>query len=67
MTLPRDAYEAVEESLDRMIRRWARKLLLVGDGEVRHLTDDEVESMVKASRRGTSGVFFRPTRRTRVR
>jgi hypothetical protein len=63
MTLPRDLYEAMEESLDRMIRRWAQKLLLIGDGEVRHLTEKEVESMVKASRRGTSGAFFRPSRK----
>jgi hypothetical protein len=63
MTLPRDLYEAMEESLDRMTRRWARKLLLIGEGEVRHLTDEEVESMVKASRRGTAGLFFRPARK----
>jgi len=53
----------MEENSDRMIRRWARRLLLVGDGEVRHLTDEEVESMVTASRRATAGKFFRPTRK----
>jgi len=63
MTLPRDLHEAVEESLDMMIRRWARKLWLIGDGEVRHLTESEVESMVKASRRATAGRFFRTSRK----
>ena len=60
VTLPRDVYDEMEESSDRMIRRWARKLLLVGDGEVRHLTAEEVESMVAASRRSTAGRFFKP-------
>jgi len=50
-----------------MIRRWARKLLLIGDGEVRHLTEEEVESMVTASRRGTAGMFFRPRRERKRR
>jgi hypothetical protein len=57
----------MEESSDRMIRRWARKLLLVDDGEVRHLTDEEVESMVTASRRATAGIFFRPARNRKAR
>ena len=57
----------MEESFDRMIRRWARKLLLIGDGEVRHLTEEEVESMVTASRRDTAGMFFRPRRERKRR
>jgi hypothetical protein len=67
ITIPRDVYDEMEEGFDRMIRRWARKLLLIGDGEVRHLTEEEVESMVTASRRGTAGMFFRPRREGRRR
>jgi len=67
MTLPRDVYDEMEESSDQMIRRWARKLWLIGDGEVRHLTEEEVESMVKASRRATTGRFFRPSRKRKAR
>lgn len=67
ITLPRDVYEEMEESLDRMTRRWAQKLLLIGDGAVRRLTETEVESMVKASRRGTKRMFFRPARNRKGR
>jgi hypothetical protein len=47
--LPLDAYEAMEESLDRWHLRWLRKLLLVGDAEVRHLTENEVQSIFQMS------------------
>ena len=48
---PAEVKAVMEESIDREIERWARKLLLVGDGEVRKLTEEEVRVMVGKKRK----------------
>jgi len=50
----------MHDSLDRDIERWARKLILVSDGEVRKLTDKEVKAMVQKSRPKASILEPRP-------
>jgi hypothetical protein len=45
----------MEESVDRYMNRWARKLILVVDGEVRKLTGEEIESLRQPKRRARRG------------
>lgn len=40
----------LERSQDRYIERWARKLIVVVDGEVRKLTEEQVQNVVRKSR-----------------
>jgi hypothetical protein len=37
----------LEEAVDRELRRWLRRVLLVMDGNVRHFTKDEVDDFAK--------------------
>jgi hypothetical protein len=48
--LPAWAIKMMEESLDRQMERWAKKLLLVSGGVVRNLTPEEIELMVYGKR-----------------
>jgi hypothetical protein len=54
------AYREMNRSIDRLIERWARKLLLITDEGVRKLTEDEVQVAVYGSKR-------RPTRKAKQR
>jgi hypothetical protein len=47
--MPRSTAALHEESLKRHLRRWAKRLILVVDGEVRHLTADEIEMALRDS------------------
>jgi hypothetical protein len=60
--LPKWSLELMERQVDREITRWARKLLLVIDGEVKKLTEEQVQWLVQASKRGS-----RTTRRKKPR
>jgi len=42
--------EAEERELDRYIERWARHLILVDGDEVRRLTEEEIQSGVRAGK-----------------
>ena len=48
--LPRWSLDLMERQVDREIARWARKLLWVIDGEVRKLTEEQVQWLVKRSK-----------------
>jgi hypothetical protein len=50
LVYPKALREAMDRSLDRYIERWARGLLLVIDGEVRKLTEEEVQDAVNAGK-----------------
>ena len=46
LVIPKALREAEKKRLDKYIERWARRLLLVIDGEVRKLTEDEIQVAV---------------------
>jgi hypothetical protein len=58
LKLSREAQEIMEESVERAVRRWARRLILVIDGEVRKLTPEEIEGCLAPTRlrRGLPGL-----------
>ncbi len=58
--LPPDVLEMIERSVDEQMANWARGLLLVMDGDVRKLTEDEVQEVI-----GTPAPKTRRTRRRR--
>jgi len=48
--LPKWSLALMERQLDREIAAWARKLLLVIDGDVRKLTEEQVQWLVERSK-----------------
>ena len=62
---PAEVLREMERGLDRYIERWARKLIFVADGEVRKLTEDEVQAVVRKSRpKAKSGTGQGPSTRS---
>ena len=57
------AYREMNRSMDRLIERWARKLLLVIDGEVRRLSEDEVQAAGYGDKRRAAGETTRRTKK----
>lgn len=45
--LPPEVVREMERDQDRYIERWARKLIVVVDGEVRKLTEEQVRNVVR--------------------
>jgi hypothetical protein len=50
MVLPKALRAAMNERLDRQHERWVRKLLMVENGEVRKLTEEEVRLMLQSGK-----------------
>ena len=48
--VPAAVIREMNRGLDRYMERWARGLLLVIDGEVRKLSEDEVQAIVRSTR-----------------
>jgi hypothetical protein len=54
--LPKAVLRDIDERVDRYIGRWARRLIIVVDGQVRRLNEEELEAIDATGKKGRKRV-----------